>query len=461
MNFSMRELVSILKADMILGNPKSLAERAVVDSRTVKSGDLFFALKGERTDGHLFAQSAVVAGAAGVVVNRIDWLRHRSNLSTTVLQVENTDVALRTLAVYLRQNFKGPVVGVTGSNGKTTTKQMIASVMRNLGHGLETRGNLNSQIGLPLMLTELNDTHRWMALELGASEPGNIASLAEIARPVIGVLTSLGPAHLKSFGSLAKVASTKWELMESLPQDGMAILPWGEPLLEPHVRSFSKKIIFFGEDATCAVRATNIQVGKTIEFKLHVGGSSFDVRLPIAGRFNVSNALAAAAVGWVLKIKTENIVAALEKFEPAEMRMQQVPHASGALLINDAYNANPASVTQSVRSFVESFSEKKKYLVLGSMLELGDDADRMHFHLGSELAKLPLEHVYLFGPEMLKLQEGAEAGGAPAKRFEYFESHDQIAAALRPHLSPDCAVLFKGSRGTKMETVVDLLVGGR
>lgn len=458
MNKTIRELIRVLKADLILGDPKTVTRRAVVDSRSVKPGDLFFALKGARSDGHEFAESAVRAGAAGVVVSQIEWIRHQSNMATAILQVENPLDALRDLGKNLRNDFDGPVIGVTGSNGKTTTKQMIAAVMKASGPGLATQGNLNSQIGLPLVLSSLAPNQQWMVLEMGASEPGHIAALADIAKPKIGVLTSIGPAHLKTFGSLANIASSKWELMDALPFDGTAIIPWGEPLLEPHVRGFSKKIIFFGEDASCPVRASNIEVGEKVRFKLHLAGASVSVSLPVAGRFNVMNALAAAAVGYTLGRPIDEISRSLESFEPPAMRMEPVSNKTGALIFNDAYNANPASMIQSVRSLVESFPDRKKILVLGSMLELGEDEDRMHFHVGNELAKLPLERVFLYGPETQKIFEGAEASGGSPKKFLRLDRHEEIAAQLKSLLNKDTVVLVKGSRGTEMEKVIALVL---
>jgi len=281
MKLTLRELIHVLKGQLILGDPRSVAQRAVVDSRLVESGDLFFALPGEKTDGHNFAFAACHLGAAAVVVSRINWIGANQHFSTAVILVEDPLTALKALAQHLRQNFKGPVIGITGSNGKTTTKQMMASVMSAKGNGLATKGNLNSQIGLPLVISELNGDHGWLVLEMGASEPGHIASLAEIARPTVGILTSIGAAHLKTFGSLQKVAESKWELLESLPADGCGIVPWGEPTLEPLIRTFSKRLVFFGEDSSCPVRATAVEMRETPRFTLLIGTQSAKVSLPM------------------------------------------------------------------------------------------------------------------------------------------------------------------------------------
>ncbi len=457
MKLTIREAVKIFKGELILGNPKTVATRAVVDSRGIVAGDLFFALKGERADGHSFALTVAGSNAAGVVVSHMNWLNQHRQISSSVILVEDVKLALKKLGQHLRGNFEGPVIGITGSNGKTTTKQMVTSVMAPLGKGLSTLGNLNSQIGLPLVISEVSDTDQWMVLEMGASEPGNISVLTEIAKPRIGVITSIGPAHLKTFGSLEKIASSKWELMESLPFDGTAVVPWGVPLLEPHIRTYPNRIVFFGEDSSCPVRASRIEVGKDVRFILHLASASAEVRLPVGGRFNVNNALAAAAVGWVLERPISEIAERLEKFEPPKMRMEQIHHSSGAIFLNDAYNANPASMIHSVSSLVESFPDESKVVMIGSMLELGDDADRMHFHLGTELARFPLDGVFLYGDEMDKTLDGAIAAGGGKKKIERVHSTEEAADKLKQFLKPNTVILFKGSRGMKLEEIIDAL----
>jgi UDP-N-acetylmuramoyl-tripeptide--D-alanyl-D-alanine ligase len=398
--------------------------------------------------------SAVRQGAGAVVVSNLDWLKSAAQFSGAVILVGDTLGALQTLGRNIRQKFKGKVVGITGSNGKTTTKNMLAGILKLTGPGLATQGNFNSQIGLPLVLSELQPADGWMVLEMGASEPGNIHHLAEIALPQIGIITGIGPAHLATFGSLARIARTKWELMEVLPKDGCAVLPWGEPSLEPHIRTFTKKIIYFGEDSTCVVRASSIEVGEKIKFQIHISDKSAAVSLPIGGRFNVKNALAAAGAAWVMGIPVDTIAQGISQFIPPPMRMEMLNHFSGAVLINDAYNANPASMMNSVLSFMESFPEKRKILVVGSMLELGSDSEKLHFHVGTELGRCPLEKIFLFGDETEAIKEGAAAAGAAKDRFIRLLNLNQIKDNLAPLLNSHTAVLFKGSRGMSLEKVV-------
>ncbi len=457
MNATIKDITNVLHGQLILGDPKAVVSGAAVDSRQVEPGILFFAFKGEKQDGHDFALNASRQGASGVVVTHLDWMKHDPNLTTAVIRVQEPIEALRFLGQHLRNSFKGPVVGITGSNGKTTTKQMVTRILQTLGPGLSTPGNYNSQIGLPLALSKLRPEYKWMVLEMGASAPGNIAALAEIARPTVGVITSIGPAHLETFGSIERVADTKWELMDSLPTDGTAIVPWAEPHLERLVRSFKKKIVYFGDSSSCPVRATAVEVGESTKFMLHIASQNAPVTLKLPGRHNVTNALAAAAAGWVLGCTFTQIVDGLENFEPPKMRMQIVPHASGAVLVNDAYNANPASMLVAVRSLVETYPTKKRVLVIGSMKELGSESEKYHFHIGVELAHFPLEKVFLVGPETKQILEGAISAGAPKEKFSLFETAADAAGAVKPYVQPNTVVFFKGSRSVQLEKVVELL----
>ncbi|MCB4756018.1 MAG: UDP-N-acetylmuramoyl-tripeptide--D-alanyl-D-alanine ligase [Elusimicrobia bacterium] len=457
MNMTLREIVRVLNGQLILGDPKMKATHASVDSRTVEIGDLFFALKGARGNGHDYAITACRQGAAGVVVSRLDWLPSLQNFPAAVVQVEDPLKALQSLGQYLRTGFKGPVVGVTGSNGKTTTKQMIASVLKTLGPGLFTKGNFNSQIGLPVVLSESSPDHRWMVLEMGASEPGNVHALTEIAHPTIGVITSIGPAHLETFGTLAKIARTKWELMDALPSDGVAIVPWGEPALEPHIRSFTKRLVFFGEDSSCPVRASAVEIKETLNFMLHIGAVSTRVFLPVRGRFNVRNALASAAVGWVLNVPVEAIAEGLGHFEPPPMRMEILRHPSGAIFLNDAYNANPASMVNAVSTLMESYFDRRRIVVLGSMKELGEASEKLHFHLGAEVGKCALDAIYLFGPEAEATRDGAVAAGFKPDHVFHTNKIDELIKEVKRQVRPDVVILFKASRAMQLERVVEAL----
>lgn len=457
MNLTIRQITHFLKGQLILGDPKAMAYRASIDSRSIQSGDLFFALKGERADGHDFALAACHNGAVGAVVSHLDWFKASGDFRNAIIQVPDTPDALKTLGRGVRQGFKGPVIAVTGSNGKTTTKQMIASIMGKRSAGLFTKENFNSRIGLPLVLSELKESHRWMVLELGASQRGDIDALCDIAQPTIGVVTSIGYEHLETFGTLETIAATHWELMDALPNDGCAVVPWGEPRLEPFIRTYNRRVVFWGEDSSCPVRSSAIDISEKIRFRLHIGNESALVQLPVPAKWNVGNALASAAAAWAAGCSLEQVVQGLESFEPPKMRMEIIPHSSGALFINDAYNANPSSVIQSVRSFVETYPDRLKIVVLGSMLELGDVSEKMHFHVGTEIGRYPFHRIYLFGKETEAIKEGALSVKAPADRFFVAEKEKDIAERLKWDLASGTVVLFKGSRGMELEKIIEEL----
>ncbi|OVE77470.1 hypothetical protein BVX98_02955 [bacterium F11] len=457
MDNTIREVTRALKGDLVLGDPRSRVLRAACDSRSIKKGDLFFALKGENEDGHHYAPVAIREGAGGVVVSHLEWLKRQEEIQGAVIRVENPLESLKKLGGFIRSSFKGSVVGVTGSNGKTTTKEMIKSILNSLGSGLASQGNYNSQVGMPLVLSDVRKEHKWMVLEMGATEPGHIRNLCEIARPKVGVLTSIGPSHLQSFGSLDRIAESKWELMDALPMDGCAILPWGVPILDAHIRPFRKRIVYFGEDSSCAVRASMIDVGEKIRFRLHVGSQSKLVTLPISGRVNVMNALASAAVGWILNCSIDQIAHGLKSFQPPHMRMEVLSHQSGAVIINDAYNANPSSMLESVRTLVETYPHQPAVLVLGSMLELGKESEKWHFHVGSEIGRFEMEKIFLLGEEMESFLQGAISAGADKERLLRVKDVTELPDVLKPYLRKNRILFFKGSRNMGLERVIQEL----
>jgi len=271
-------------------------------------------------------------------------------------------------------------------------------------------------------------------------------------------MTIMVPADLATFENLANIARSKWELMESLSSEGVAIVPWGEASLEPHIHQFNKQIIYFGENTSCTVRASAVEIKEQTHFLLHIGAQSARVHLPVQGRFNVRNALASAAVGWALQIPIENIIEGLNNFTPPPMRMERIYHPSGAVLLNDAYNANPASMVHSVGTLMESFYDRKKIVVLGSMKELGSESEKLHFHLGTEIGKCALEYIYLIGRETKAVRAGAVAVGWPEEKICLCENADDLAKHLKNHLQPDTAILLKGSRAMRLERVIDDLI---
>lgn len=426
----------------------SPAARFVVDSRAVEPGDVFVALKGARQDGHAFLADVFARGASGCLVEK-DPPSVPEGVS--VIRVSDTLKALQALARAHREKMAARVIGITGSNGKTTTKEMLSHVLRSGGKRvLSTRGNLNSQIGLPLMMLEMSKAHTHAVLEMGASARGDIAGLCELARPTVGVLTGVGRAHLEFFGSLARVADAKWELVESLPSDGVAFLNADDPLLMDRKASARCSVVTFGRSPGADVRAENIRQEPRVAFDLVVAGSRRAVQLPVPGVFNVTNALAAAAVALWERVPLPSLTAALESFSPPPGRMEVRRRKDGTLFVLDAYNANPDSMAAGLRSFVDAYPERPRYAVLGSMLELGPHAEAEHRALGSTLAALSLTAVFFVGPEARWIEEAYRSSGGRA-RFFATTDRPALARALTDGVESGAAIYFKGSRGARLE----------
>jgi UDP-N-acetylmuramoyl-tripeptide--D-alanyl-D-alanine ligase len=428
--------------------------RVVLDSREVQKGDLFIAVKGERVDGHDFLNDVVARGAAGALVSRgVEGVPAHFGL----IRMEDPLVGLQRWAQAHRQKMKTRVIGITGSNGKTTTKDMVAHLLRGMGKTvLATRGNLNSQIGLPLMLLELDSTHSHAVLEMGASARGDIARLAEMAQPDLVVITGIGRAHLETFGSLDGVLQAKWELVEAL-KDGIAFLNADDSLLMGRRKEARCSVVTFGQAAGADVRAEHIRQDPRITFDLVVGGSRRPVRLPVPGLFNVTNALAAAAVALWERGLLPEVAQHLAGFTPPAQRMQIRRRADGSLFLIDAYNANPDSMAASVTSFVQAFPQGQKIAVLGSMLELGASAEKEHRDLGRFLAGWPLKAIFFVGPEGESVRTGYEEAGGGGS-FQSSEDREKIRQEIASSVTPNSVFLFKASRGVRLEDIYEPLL---
>lgn len=441
--------------------PRGRAFSAITtDSRRMESGALFFALHGPRHDGHTFVPEALRRGAACAVVDR----ESPSVPAERLIRVADTLAALGDLAAWTRRRYPLPVAAVTGSNGKTTTKELIASVCAAAGDTppragvLKTEGNLNNLIGLPLTLLQLRGDEAVAVLEMGMNRPGEIARLTEIARPDFAVITNIGPAHLEGVGgTLAGVAAAKGELFASLSPEAVVAVntddPWVRRLAEP----FHGRKVTFGSDGN--VRARNVVDlgGDGVAFHLSIDAASAKVRLRLIGPHNVMNALAAAAIGHAMGLRLDVIARGLEGAAGPAMRMQAARLANDVTLINDAYNANPSSVDAALVA-LRRFSGRP-VVVLGAMWELGDESRRAHYTVGERAASLGVQLLFLLGAHAEEVAAGARAGGMPPGAIQVCGSHAEAAEGVIARWRPGDAVLVKGSRGMKMEEVVRLLEG--
>jgi len=433
--------------------------RVHTDSRSVKKGDLFVALPGERFDAHEFVPAAVAAGAAAVIV-RTDYVPPPAlrAAGAPVLGVADPLRAYQQLAAAHRARFALPLVAITGSNGKTTTKEMVASVLATRWRTVKTEGNLNNRVGVPQTLFRLNAKFEAAVIEMGVDDMHQTTRLCEIARPTLGLITNIGPDHLEFFKTMDRSAESKAELLAELPKDGAAILNADDRYFGLFKKRARGRVVSFGLSARAHVRAEEIEPhGRDgTQFKLVLPGRSrrLTARIRVPGEHNVTNALAAAAVGIALDVPGSAIVAGLAKFRPADMRSQiEVRH--GVRIIVDCYNANPASTRAAVRLLGESRAKGRRIAVLGDMLELGPTTAQLHAEVGAYVAEQRIDTLIASGALARNLAQGARAAGMTAVH----EAADAPAAAaeLLARVQPGDVVLVKGSRGMRLERVVEAL----
>jgi UDP-N-acetylmuramoyl-tripeptide--D-alanyl-D-alanine ligase len=415
------------------------------DTRTLKRGQLFFALQGPNFDGGEFVAEAGNKGAAGVVVT--------SQLKNNVAQltVDDTRLALGRLGAAWRRQHAAEVVGVTGSNGKTTLKEMIAACLAQVAPTIATAGNLNNDIGMPLMLLRIDASHRFAVIEMGANHTGEIAYLTALAQPDVVVISNAGSAHLEGFGSIAGVAAGKGEILQGEPRPRCAILNADDEYFE-FWRSLANDIdvLSFGLTDDADIHASNVAAGKqATTFRLHLPDCAIDVSLPFPGLHNVRNACAAAAVAFALGVTAERIKTALESVTPVAGRLQPLGGMQGANLYDDSYNANPVSV-RAAGEFIAAL-DGEKWMVLGDMGELGSDAKTLHADVGRALRDAGIERLFAIG-ELSRAT--VDAFGA---RGEWFETIEELIVRVAGELASDVNVLVKGSRAARMERVVDAL----
>ena len=439
----------------LLGGDLGIAVAGIsIDSRSLGVGEVFFAVRGERQDGHAFLRDAVGRGAACLVIHSVpDDLPP----GVPVVLVDETTKALGRLGAWHRQRFTIPVAAVTGSNGKTTTKEMMAAVLASLGPVLKSESSFNNQWGLPLTLVKLTAEHRAAALELGTNRPGEIAALAEIARPTIAAVTTVSSAHTEFLGSLDDVQREKGALVRAIPADGAVVLNADDPRVLAMAALSSARVWTFSAQDAADVRAAG-ETSETpdgVDFTLETSEGRRAVRLRFAGRHNVTNALAAAGVGAALGLGLERIAQGLEAARPAKGRC--VWRRCGALrILDDTYNANPVSVRAALDTLSASAGGARRVVVLGDMLELGPIAEAEHRAMGRAVAASgAAEFVGLGRAARLAVEAAREAGLAESHHAETFE--DTVAHLLK-RLAPGDAVLVKGSRGMRMERVVDALI---
>lgn len=432
-----------------------------IDSRTIKPGELFVPIKGERFDGHTFLSEAVQKGAAAVFVQ--DGHDGARVLPTEVplVVVRDTLEALQRLAAWHRTQFDGPVVAVTGSNGKTTTKDLVAAVLSQKYPVLATTGNLNTEIGMALTLLRREPDHQAIVVEMGMRGPGQIASLVRIARPAIGVVTNVSPVHIELLGSLDAVALAKQELVEGLPADGIAILNADDARVRAMAAHTRAKVLTYGLHPEAEVRAEDVQVlgVEGVAFRLVTSSGVASVNLAFPGRHNVANALAAAAVGLSCGLEVREIAAGLSQAIPSGMRMQVERLAGEIVVLNDAYNASPASMKAALQALAD-LPARRRIAVLGDMLELGAIADEAHRAVGSECLAFGVDRLITVGDGGQAIAEGAKAAGFTSAAVSSVSAPEEVAKLLIDEVEAGDVILVKASRGLALERVIEALRSG-
>lgn len=436
------ELARAAGGRLARGEASDRVDALSTDTRVFKEGQAFWALVGRRVDAHRLLDAALAAKASGWIVAD-DRLGVDAPRPAHLVLVPDTLKALQALARRHRRRFEIPIVGIVGSNGKTTTKEMLRSICSLVGPTCATPGNWNNEIGVPLSLLELEAEHRYGIFELAACRKGEIEDLSRVAEPTIAVLTNIGPDHLETFGAVETTFQTNSELVEALPEDGAAVINADDPWLAALEPRLGARAVTYGAGPRCRVRFD----GKD---GLIIDRHRITVALKSFGVYNRYNAAAAAAAAWALGIDPDTIRRGLEAHAPGMLRQELLPHSSGAKLVMDAYNANPASMRASLEAFVEEFKSRAKTLVLGDMKELGPDSPRFHRELGEWLAALDLKAVYLVGPEM-RAAQAALLAAKPRFPVSHAPAAKDFAPALKGMLAERDAVLFKGSRAMRLE----------
>jgi len=440
MILSLSEIAARVGGDLV--GPDVLAEGVSTDTRNLQHGQLFVALTGPNYDGHGFISDDLPA--AGVMVSRA--------LPTRLSQVvvDDTRLALGRLARSWRQSLPVTVIALTGSNGKTTVKEMLSAIAREQAPTLSTRGNLNNDIGVPLTLLQMARNHRYAVVEMGANHRGEIAYLTDLARPDVALITNAGPAHLEGFGSIEGVSRAKGEIFAGLGEQGVAVINADDAYAD-YWRGLNaeRRVIHFGLEHPAEVSGTWQAPGS---LRLSLNGREHALELAFPGRHNAMNALAAAAAALAADIPEEAILRGLARVHPVSGRLVVVPGLSGSLLLDDSYNANPASTLAALE--VLAGYQGERCLALGDMGELGEDADDLHAEVGHRARALGIEHLYATGPLSRYAVDAFGAGG------QHHADREALIEALRPMLGAHLTVLIKGSRSQRMEQVVQALQAG-
>jgi UDP-N-acetylmuramoyl-tripeptide--D-alanyl-D-alanine ligase len=454
---TLAELARDTEGTLVRGEAAATLTGVTIDSRAAAAGDAFFAIRGHRQDGHAFAADALARGARALVLTHLPAGLPLAD-DTGVVLVDDTTRALGRLAAAHRRRHAIPVVAVTGSNGKTTTKELLALVLSCRFRVLRATGSFNNQWGLPLTLLGLDETHEAAVIELGMNAPGEIAALARIAQPTIGIVTTVAPAHVEFLGSIEGVQKAKGELVAAIPPEGVAVLNADDPRVLALARTARGRVVTFGLAERAEVRVgAVVATADGLTFSLTAGGATAAVRLPLPGRHNAVNAAAAVAAGGVLGVPLAEAARALGGAVAVKGRLTW-REIAGVRVLDDTYNANPASLRAALEVLAEAAraaGRGRTWVILGDMLELGPLAEAAHRDAGAWIAAVPVAGLLTVGPRAGRAGEAARAAGCPD--VTAWDTPAAAAAGLAPRLEAGDRVLVKGSRGMRMEQAIEAL----
>ncbi|MFW6035123.1 MAG: UDP-N-acetylmuramoyl-tripeptide--D-alanyl-D-alanine ligase [Halothermotrichaceae bacterium] len=471
-SMTVAEINRAVAGKIIRGNKDKVVTGVSIDSRTINNNEIFFAIIGEKLDGHKFVKDAVKNGAAAVVVHK-DIERYNIDLkqntdsnqgnsiktvsaeNIAVIKVEDTTKALQQLAAYYRRQLDQiKIIAITGSAGKTSTKDMTAGLLSQQYHVAKTEGNLNNYYGLPLTILNLSD-EEIAVLEMGMSRIGEIKLLTDIARPDIGIITNVAATHLETLGSVDNVARGKSELIKGLAAGTTAILNYDNKYVKKMNQVFKgKNIIYYGLSEKADIYADNIKINSTTSFNLNYQGDSKDILLNKPGEHNIYNSLAAVAVAREFGVSWDKIAAALENIEFSALRWDVRNLGNNVKVINDTYNANPLSMRAAVNTAV-NMAKKRLIVVLGAMLELGDREEEEHKNLGEFISNNNINILMTVGETASLIAKAAVSNGMNSKNVYCFDNNTDIAEKLKDILKDNDTILVKGSRGNRMEEIVE------
>ena len=462
-SFSAADAADWTGARLRSGDPETSFSSVSIDTRSVSPGALFVAIKGPNHDAHAYLDQALAAGATGLLIQRdgehlVDMAECEGS-DAAVLECDDSETALGKLAKGHRARFHGPVLAITGSNGKTTTKEMVAAVLCELAPCLKTQGNLNNQFGLPLTLLQREREHEIAVVELGMNHRGEIAALAQIAAPTIGLVTNVGTAHIEFLHTQEAIAQEKGDLFAALPSDGVAVVNRDDPRVLSQANRAACRQITYGLSAAADVSAENIrfEAPGSYHFDVRTPQGRIAVKLTGLAETSVINGLAAAAAGIAAGASLANVASGLANYRPEAGRMSPRELGNDVTLIDDSYNANPQSMRAALETLARLCSPGRGIAVLGDMGELGESAEREHAEVGRSAAELGIDLLVWLGERSDTVMQAARDAGMNASRLASGKTHAEVAGLVRDALEPHDWVLVKGSRGMHMERVIEAL----